>query len=144
MKIEDPHPDYYSSDDHSSDSGEENRSFKLNEPSPSSDSQEQGGLTAQEPITVALHLDCLTITVHTRKCYKALIDSGAAISLIRYTTYNPIDDSFKTPIQPTTTTLNTADGSPMTALGMTALHLRITEFQFTHNFIVFDNYQILR
>ena len=28
------------------------------------------------------------------------------------------------------------DGSPMTALGMTALHLRIAEFKFTHNFII--------
>ena len=73
--------------------------------------------------------DCLTITVHNRKCYKALIDSGTAISLIRYLTYNLIDDSFKTPIQTTTATLNTADGLPMTALGMTALHLRITEFK---------------
>ena len=44
--------------------------------------------------------------------------------------------SFKTPIQPTTTTLNTADGLPMTALGMTALHLRIVDFKFTHNFII--------
>ena len=49
------------------------------------------------------------MTVHAGKCYKALIDSGAAISLIRYPTYQLTDDSFKTPIQPTTTTLNTAD-----------------------------------
>ena len=80
-------------------------SFKLNEPSPSSDSHEQGGLTTQEPVTVALIMDCPTITVHTTKCCKALIDLGAAISLIRYFTYQLIDDSFKTPIQPTTTTV---------------------------------------
>ena len=47
-----------------------------------------------------------------------------------------IDNSFKTPIQPTNTKLNTADGSSMTALGMTALHLRIADFKFTHNFII--------
>ena len=82
--------------------------------------------------------DCLTITVHAGKCYKALIDSGAAISLIRYPTYQLIDDSFKTPIQPTTTTLNTADGLSMTALGMTALYLKIAEFKFIHNFIICD------
>ena len=35
-------------------------------------------------------------------------------------------------------TLNTADGSPMTVLGMTALYLRIAEFKFTHNFIICD------
>ena len=78
-------------------------------------------------------MDSPTNTVHTRKHYKALIDSGAAILLIRYSTYQLIDDSFKTPIQPTTTTLNTVDGSPMTAL-----HLRIAEFKFTYNFLVCD------
>ena len=101
------------------------RSFKLIEPSPSSDSHEQGGLPSNDQVTVALIMDCPTITVHAGKCYKALIDSGAAISLIRYSTYQTIDSSFKTPIQTTTTKLNTADGLPMMALGITALHLRI-------------------
>ena len=31
-----------------------------------------------------------------------------------------------------------ADGLPMTALGMTALHLRIADFKFTHNFVICD------
>ena len=31
-----------------------------------------------------------------------------------------------------------ADGSPMMALGITALHLRIADFKFTHNFIICD------
>ena len=83
-------------------------------------------------------MDFPTITVHAGKCYKALIDSGAAISLLRYSIYQHIDDSFKTPIQPTTAKLNTVGGSPMTALGMTALHLRIADFKFTHNFIICD------
>ena len=81
-------------------------------------------------------MDCPTITVHVRKCYKTLIDSEAAISLIRYSTYHLIDDRFKTHIQPTTTMLNTEDRSPMTALGMTSLHLRMLDFKFTHNFII--------
>ena len=34
--------------------------------------------------------------------------------------------------------LNTANSSPMTALGMTALHLWIAEFKFTHNFVICD------
>ena len=42
------------------------------------------------------------------------------------------------PIQPTTAKLNTADGSPMMALGLTALHLWTAEFKFTHNFIICD------
>ena len=85
---------------------------------------------------MAFILDCPTITVHTGKCYKALIDLGAAISLIRYSTYQLIDNSFKTPIQSTITQLNMADGSPMMALGMTAVHFRIADFKFTHNFII--------
>ena len=83
-------------------------------------------------------MDCPTITVHTSKCFKALLDSGAAISLIRYSTYRHTDNSFKTPIQPTTSKVNTANGSLMTALGMTVLHLRITDFKSTHNFVICD------
>ena len=83
-------------------------------------------------------MDCPTITVHARKHYKALIDSGAAISLLHYSLYQHIEDSFKTPMQPTTAKLNTTNGSPMTALGMTALHLRIKDSKFTHNFVICD------
>ena len=83
-------------------------------------------------------MDCPTMIVHAGKCYKALIDSGAAVLLIRYSTYQLINDSFKTPIQATTTTLNTPDGLSMTALGMTTLHLRIAKFKFTCNFIICD------
>ena len=90
----------------------------------------------QETITMACIMDCPMITVHVGKCYQALIDSGAAISLLQYSTYQNNEDSFKAPIQPTTPKMNTADGSPMTALGMTALHLRIVEFKFTHNFVI--------
>ena len=51
--------------------------------------------------------------------------------------HKKIEDCYKTPIQPTTAKLNTADGSPMMALGSTALHLWIAEFKFTYNFIIF-------
>ena len=90
----------------------------------------------EETITVACIMDCPTITVHVGKCYKELIDSGAAISLLKNSAYKNTRDSYKTPIQPTTAKLNTADGSPMTALGMTALHLRIVEFKCTPNFTI--------
>ena len=82
-----------------------------------------GGLPNKDTVTVAHIKDCPTITVHTGKCYKALIDSGATILLLRYSTYKKIEDCYKTPPQPTTAKLNTADGSPMSALGATALHL---------------------
>ena len=81
-------------------------------------------------------MDCPTVTVHAGKCYQVLIDSGAAISLIRHSTYKQIEDYYKTPIQPMAAKLNTADGSPMTTLGSTALHLRIAYFKFMHNFII--------
>ena len=60
------------------------------------------------------------------------------MSLLRYSTYKKIEDCYKTPIQLTTAKLNTVDGSPMSALGSTVLHLWIAEFKFTHNFIICD------
>ena len=92
----------------------------------------------QETITLVCIMDCPMITVHAGKCYKALINSGAATLLLQYSTYKNIEDSFKTPMQPTTAKLNTADGPLMTALGMTGLHLRIAQFKFTHNFVICD------
>ena len=47
-----------------------------------------------------------------------------------------MNNSFKTPIQCTTAKLDTADSLPMTALGMTALPIRIADFKFTHNFVI--------
>ena len=49
-----------------------------------------GRVPAEEVITVACITDCATVTVHTGKCYKALINLGATISLLRYSTYKKI------------------------------------------------------
>ena len=95
-----------------------------------------GGLDIEEAITVPCIIDHPTITVHAVKCYKALIDLGVTISLIRYSTYQHIDNRFKMSIQPTTAKLSTANSLPMTALGMIALHLRIADFKFTHSFVL--------
>ena len=92
----------------------------------------------EESITVAHIVDYPTIMVHVGERCKALNDSGANISLLWYSTYKNIGDSYKTPIQPTTAKLSTADGSPLTALEMTTLHMRIAEFKFTHNFVICD------
>ena len=94
------------------------------------------GLPSEDTITIAHIMDCPTVTVHAGKHYKVLIDSGAAISLIRHSTYKQIEDCYKTPVQPMAAKLNTTDGSPMTTLGCTALHLCIADFMFTHNFII--------
>ena len=67
-----------------------------------------------------------------------LIDSGATISPIRYSTYQTIGSSFKTPIQATMLMLNTADRSPMTVLGIETLQLRMAEFKFAHKIIICD------
>ena len=56
------------------------------------------GQNTQEAISVACIMDCPNIMVHAGKHYKALIDSGAAISLLQYSTYQHINDTFKTPI----------------------------------------------
>ena len=77
---------------------------------------EWGGPPVEETITVVHIMDCPTITVHAGKRYKALIDSGATISLLGYSAYKNIEYCYKTPIQPTTAKLDTADGSPMSAL----------------------------
>ena len=92
---------------------------------------EQGRPAVEEIITVVCIMDCPTITVHAGKWYKALIHSGTTISLLRYSAYKNLEDCYKTPAK-----LNTEDGSPMSVLGMTALHMRIAEFKFTHNFII--------
>ena len=72
--------------------------------------------------------------VHTGKHYKALIWEWQ----FHFLDTQHINNSFKTPIQPTTAKLNTANGLPMTALCMTAQHLRIADFKFTHNFVICD------
>ena len=64
----------------------------------------------KDTVTIAHITDCPTITVHAGKCYKALIDSGAVILLLQYSTYKKIEDCYKTPLQPSTAMLNTADG----------------------------------
>ena len=130
-----PEADYYSSNDTFSHSEDD-----INQRSPLlvMFSRNGEGQPSRKSVTVAHIVDCPMITVHAGKHCKVLIDSGAAISLLHYCTYQSIGDSFKTPLQLTTAKLNTADGSPMTVIGMTALHLWIADFKFTHNFVICD------
>ena len=79
--IDDPQMDFYSSDDNSSDS--EDDQDHLNYRSPLSVvCPMNGGPNTEEAITVACIMDCPTIMAHAGKCYKALIDSEAANSPI--------------------------------------------------------------
>ena len=88
--------------------------FKLVKPSPSSDPHEQGGKFSNKHMTIVLITDCSTIT------------------------YKNIDGSLKTAKQMTSIQLNTVDWSPMTALGIATLQLRIADFKLSHNFIICD------
>ena len=79
VTIDDPQSNYYSSGDTSSDSEDDlNLGASL-----SNAPHEWGGPPVEGTITVACITDCPTTTVHAGKCYKALIDSGAAILLLR-------------------------------------------------------------
>ena len=90
------------------------------------------------------HYYCCThnrLPYHNSLCRETLKGTnrfGSCYILAQVFHLQKIKDCYKTPIQPTTAKLNTADGSPMSATGTTALHLRITEFKFTHNFIICD------
>ena len=107
-------------------------------PPPSSDPHEHGGPSSNENMTIALITDCPTINVHTGKYYKTLMDSGQAVSLIRYSIYQNIDDNLKTAIESTLIHLNMANGSPMTALGINTLQIQRADSKFSHNFIICD------
>ena len=89
------------------------------DPSPSSNPHEQGGPSSNKHVTIALITDFPTISMHAGKCDKVLIYSGAAVSTVRYSMYQNIDNNLRTAIQSILIHLNTADGSPMTALEIT-------------------------
>ena len=91
-------------------------SFKLLDPSPSSDKDEWGGHSSNH-YTIWLVLDCLTVMVHAGKRFKVVIDSGAALSLTCTNIHNMIEDPYKTKIIPTALHLKIAEGSSMSSLG---------------------------
>ena len=76
--------------------------------------------------------------MHAGKRFKALIHSGAALLLVCTSIYSIIEDCFKTKIVPAAVHVKTADGSAMYSLGKATLHLHITNFKFSHSFIICD------
>ena len=79
-----------------------------------------------------------TVTVHEGKRFKALIDSGAALLLVCIGIYSMIEDHYRTKIVPAAVHLKTADGSAMSLLGKATLPLHISNFNFSHTFIICD------
>ena len=71
-----------------------------------------------------------------RKKIKVLMDSEIAMSLAHTNIYNMIKDCYKTKIMPAALHLKTADGSSLSSLGKTALHLLIANFRFSQTFII--------
>ena len=71
--------------------------LKLLEPSPSSeeDSNEHRGQSSTNQYTIGPVSDCSKVTVHAGKRFKALINSGAAISLMHTTVYNMVEHCYK-------------------------------------------------
>ena len=110
-------------------------SFKLLGPSPSSDEDEWGGYSSNH-YTIGLLSDCLTVTVQGGKRFKALINSGAALSLVHTSIYTMIGDHYKTNILPAAVHLKTVDGSAMSLLGKATLHVHIPNITFSQTFII--------
>ena len=117
--------------------------FKLQDPSSSSDtdSNEWGGQPPRQHFTISLVSDCPMVTVHLGKCFKALIDSVASISLMCTCVYNMIEDCYKTSILPAAINVWTEDRSPMSLRGKATLHLQIAEFKLSYTFVICDRLQ---
>ena len=77
---------------------------------------------SEDIISIAHITDCPTVTVHAGKCYQALIDSGATISLIRHSTYKQIKDCYKTPVLNVNISLDMAN---LQTVNITALHFHV-------------------
>ena len=112
-------------------------SFQLLGTSPSSD-DDGSGRNSSNHYNIGLVSDCPTVTVHAGKRFKALIDFGAALLLVRTRIYNMIEDWYKTKILPAAVHLKTADGSAMSSLGKASLQLCIANFKFFYTFIICD------
>ena len=91
-----------------------------------------------KPLHHRLISDCRTVTVHAEKRFKALIDSGAAISLAHTSVYNMIEECYKYQHTTCSSTPKTADGSSMSSLGKATLHSQIANFTFSYTFIICD------
>ena len=113
-------------------------SFKLLEPSHSSNEDEQVGQSLSIHYTPGLVSDYPTVTVHTGKRFKALINSEAAISLAHTSVNNMTEDCYKTKILPAAVLLKTAGWSSMSSLGKATLHLHTANFKSAHTLIICD------
>ena len=71
----------------------------------------QRELTQPQQFTIGPISDCPTVTIHAGKHFKALIVSGAAISLMHTSMHNLSEDCYKTYVLPATMSLWTDNAS---------------------------------
>ena len=88
--------------------------------------------------TIGLISDCPTLTFHPGKCFKVLIDSSVAISLMCRSVYTMLEDHYKSIILPVAVNFQTADGLSMSSMGKETLYLWIVDFNFSHTFMICD------
>ena len=112
--------------------------FKLLDPSASSDEDEQGGKSSIKHYAIGLVSDFPKVTVHIGKRFKALINSGAAISLAYTCVYNMIKDHYQIRILSAAVHLKMADTSLVSSLGKATLHLCNANSKFSHTSIICD------
>ena len=78
------------------------------------------------------------IAVHACKCCKALIDSGAAISLLWYSTYQNIEDSVKIPHTANYSQIEHSRWFPYDSPRHDSSTFADSRIKFTHNFVICD------
>ena len=90
---------------------------------------------------VAVVDSCPEVAVYAGKCLAALVDSGAAMSLIHLQVYKLMPDTLKTAITlpGELETLTTADGSPMHIIRHAIIILHLKNLRVTHHFIVVES-----
>ena len=84
---------------------------------------------------------CPEVAVYAGKCLAALVDSGAAVSLIHLQAYKLMPDTLKTAITlpGKLETLTTADGSPMHIIGHATITVHLKNLRVTHHFIIVES-----
>ena len=84
---------------------------------------------------------CPEVAVYAGKRLAALVDSGAAVSLIHLQAYKLMPDTLKTAITlpGKLETLTTANGSPMHIIGHATITLHLKNLRLTHHFIVVES-----
>ena len=96
-----------------------------------------------QPVHNRTLLGLPTITVNARKRFKALISSGAAISLMHMNVYNMIEDHYKTSILPIAIHLKIVDGSTMSPMGKVTSFFELLILNFHTPSLYVENYQKL-